>query len=199
MPAPKSGIAQLQSAAARAKANPAAAKAKPQPVRGGVASSHAAASSRDPPSAAPSVPSPVAGGIALRKRKAGGLAEAPTPKPYTKLLKRDWGKGKLSSPMVQQHAEAASQQGAHGLEEISAAGTSGRHPQNIQRSLVSIFGKPKGAPDFNYAQIPTSMGLMFHPFLYPHFFSLHFITSRLKSGSRVWKVAAMRFVIFGIR
>lgn len=42
--------------------------------------------------------------------------------PYTEHLKQQWAKGKLSSAQVQEHAFKAAQQGATGLESLSAAG-----------------------------------------------------------------------------
>lgn len=42
--------------------------------------------------------------------------------PYTDYLRQQWGKGKLSSAQVQEHAFKAAQQGAAGLESLSAAG-----------------------------------------------------------------------------
>ena len=42
--------------------------------------------------------------------------------PYTQHLKQQWAKGKLSSAQVQEHAFKAAQQGAVGLESLSAAG-----------------------------------------------------------------------------
>ena len=42
--------------------------------------------------------------------------------PHTEHLKQQWAKGKLSSAQVQEHALKAAQQGAVGLESLSAAG-----------------------------------------------------------------------------
>ena len=42
--------------------------------------------------------------------------------PYTEYVKQQWGKGKLSSAQVQEHAFKAAQQGAAGLESLGAAG-----------------------------------------------------------------------------
>ena len=42
--------------------------------------------------------------------------------PYTEHLKQEWAKGKMSSAQVQAHAFKAAQQGAAGLESLSAAG-----------------------------------------------------------------------------
>jgi hypothetical protein len=46
-----------------------------------------------------------------------------------------------------------------------------KNPQNIQRSLIQLFGKPVGAPDFNWFKIPLKNGrYALHPFLLPHKF-----------------------------
>ena len=89
--------------------------------------------------------------------------------PLTDKLKEEWGKGVLSSKRVQEFAMAAQGQGARGLEAISAAGASGRNPQNIQQTLVRLFGRPEGSPDFTWAEIPgkkkISASFLFAPHL----------------------------------
>ena len=93
----------------------------------------------------------------------------PDNEPLTDKLKEEWGKGVLSSKRVQEFAQAAQGQGARGLEAIAAAGTSGRTPQHIQQTLMRIFGKPTGCPDFTWAEIPfAKKGRAVHPFLLPH-------------------------------
>ena len=59
-------------------------------------------------------------------------------------------------------------QGARGMQGVAAAGSHGHHPQNLQRSLISLFGMPEGAPDFAWFDIPTKSGVHPHPFLLPH-------------------------------
>ena len=84
--------------------------------------------------------------------------------PLIQSLKRDWAKGKLSSPQVQEYALGAAKQGAQGMGGLAAAGSHGSNPQNLQRSLMATFGKPIGAPDFSWFTVPTASGDVEHPF-----------------------------------
>ena len=100
-------------------------------------------------------------------------------------LKREWGRGKLSSSQVQDYSAGAAEQGARGLGKVAAAGSKGCHPQNLQRSLISVFGMPTRAPEFWWHEIPLKAGLVKHPFLLPHmwFASLHTCCSQMWSSS----------------
>ena len=88
--------------------------------------------------------------------------------PLLMSLRRDWGLGKVSAKQVQDYAYGAQRQGAVGLTQVSASGSSGKHPQNIQRALVNIFGAPAGAPEFTWCQVPTKRGMVVQPFMLPH-------------------------------
>jgi len=109
------------------------------------------------------------------RRRVGDAPEPLQEQPLLQSLKRDWGKGLLSSKQVQEYAAGADRQGAKGLAAVAAAGGSGRHPQNLQRSLMAMFGSPMGAPDFTWCEIETKRGKKVHPFLLPHawFASMH--------------------------
>jgi hypothetical protein len=100
-------------------------------------------------------------------------------------FKRDWARGRLSSPQIQDYAARAIAQGAVGMGRAAAAGSHGRHPQNLQRSLIAMFGMPPGAPPFAWFTIPTKSGDVAHPFLLPHAWlqSLH------SSKPELWKSA----------
>jgi hypothetical protein len=67
----------------------------------------------------------------------------------------------------------AAAQGAHGLDDLSSAGAHGKNPSGIHRALLKIFGTPKGAPAFDWINLPGKDGsLICQPFLMPHkFFS----------------------------
>ena len=65
--------------------------------------------------------------------------------PLLANLKARWGKGKLSAKDIESLATSATAQGANHLPEFSSP----TYPQNLQRSLIAKFGKPKGAPDFS--------------------------------------------------
>ena len=121
--------------------------------------------------ASSSRPSPIRGGV--RQRIGQAIADdpdVPADLPMNDYLKKQWALGQMSSPQVQAIAERAQQQGATGAERLAAAGTSGRNPQNLQRSLVNFFGIPRGAPPFVWKQIPLKSGSVSHPFLLPHMF-----------------------------
>ena len=138
--------------------------------RGGIRRRHAQASASSGSSAAqtPAAPPLKQGGIAQRMAKAADSDAPAGPSPLLKTLKRDWGRGELSSPKVQEYAQQAMASGASGLGDLAKAGASGRTPQHIQRALTHAFGKPKGTPEFTWARIPTAMGEVLHPFFLPH-------------------------------
>jgi hypothetical protein len=74
---------------------------------------------------------------------------------------------------VQEYAFNAQAQGAHGLDGMAKAGSSGKHVSNIHKALVALFGRPKGAPELSWVNIPTASSPgKAHPFLFPqNFFS----------------------------
>ena len=84
--------------------------------------------------------------------------------PMVVSMKKDWGKGKVTSAQVQEYVWGAVAQGARGMDKLAAAGGSGKNPQNMQRALISAFGMPMGAPRFTWIEIPTKAGRVAHPF-----------------------------------
>ena len=82
---------------------------------------------------------------------AGGTGERTK---YWYRLKRDWAKGKMSSNDLQQHALAAMESGARGVNKIAAMGNWGENPKNMARALVSALGMPDGAPEIDWFNIP---------------------------------------------
>ena len=99
--------------------------------------------------------------------------------PFTAALKRDWAKGTISAATVQDYAMKAMLQGAEGLQDIARMGGGGAHPQNMQRALIGLLGTPHGAPEFHWAEIPTTKGRKEpHPFLLPHLFFESFFHGR---------------------
>ena len=114
------------------------------------------------------------GGI-RRRAQEGQETHADQPaKPLTDALKRQWAAGELSSRQVQELALTAGQQGAHSMERLGAAGKSGENPQHLQRALLSIFGRPAGAPPFTWVQVPLLINkkerLVPQPMLLPHLY-----------------------------
>ena len=96
--------------------------------------------------------------------------------PFTNLLMRKWCSGKMSSPDVQEEADAAMRQNATGLERLAAIGSGGSKPTHLHRGLVAAFGWPTGAPQFSYVEIPVA-GMAKpqpQPFTFPRvFFQAH--------------------------
>ena len=136
--------------------------------------------------AAVTVPEPRRGGIRRRIQEGtAGVANEDADQPLLKSLKRRWAEGKISSPLVQEFAQGAVAQGAHGMEAVAAIAQKGRNPQNLQRDLQRTFGLPKGAPDVFWAVIPTSGGNAFHPFYLPH----AMFASLFKHSAKIWEAA----------
>ena len=88
--------------------------------------------------------------------------------PLTDILKRRWASGQLSSVIVQEIASGAERQGAIDMSGLSGAGAGGRHAQNLQRSLFTVFEMPPAAAYFTWVRIPTSRGVAVHPAFLPH-------------------------------
>ena len=126
---------------------------------------------QDASSEATSSTNPLRGPLRRRLARAEGPeAMDPDDLPLVESLKRRWADGKITSPLVQEFADAASRQGAEGMRRLASAGTSGRHPQNIQRSLLSFFGTPIGAPGTTWVRPPMRNGGEIHLVLLPHEF-----------------------------
>lgn len=106
----------------------------------------------------------------LDRASQGASSAAERPSPLAGTLMKQWASGQLSSAKVQEIAEAATASNAEGVGGLSSAGPSGRHPQNLQRSLLRMFGRPSGAPDFTWVRVPTSTGHALHPVFLPHQF-----------------------------
>ena len=70
---------------------------------------------------------------------------------------------------VQEFALGTSQQGATGIERMSAICKFGKQPQNMYRALRSLLGLPAGAPPFTWIELPMKYGRKVpHPVLLPH-------------------------------
>ena len=87
--------------------------------------------------------------------------------PFTDKLMKAWATGKMSSAMVQDLAQAAQDQGAKGMAAMSSSGATGAWQQNIQRSLITLFGQPEGPPPVTWVNVPTAKGTQLHPVLLP--------------------------------
>ena len=79
-------------------------------------------------------------------------------------MKKKWGKGLVSAKDVAEIFNAANDQGAADVPQLSSMD----HPQNLHRSLTAAFGHPDGAPEFFWGLIPVKGGTTLHPFLLPH-------------------------------
>jgi len=105
----------------------------------------------------------------VRSRLAGPNVEVDeSTLPLYQSLKRDWCKGEISAKKVQEYALGAQLQGALGMSAPARAGSSGKHPENIHRSLLIIFKPPQETPELTWAHIPTKRGNVVHPFMLPH-------------------------------
>ena len=62
--------------------------------------------------------------------------------PLSEKLKKMWASGKLPASEIQELADAAERQGAGGLSRLAGSGSHGSWPQNVQRSLMSLFRTP---------------------------------------------------------
>ena len=87
--------------------------------------------------------------------------------PLLRSMKRDWARGKLSSPQVQEYAMGAMQQGAFGMGRAAAAGAHGKYPQHLPMCFIALFGMPQGAPEISWFKILVSAGEVSHPFPAP--------------------------------
>ena len=127
------------------------------------------------------------GGIRRRIQESQETHADQPAKPLTDALKRQWAAGELSSRQVQELALTAGQQGAHSMERLGAAGKSGENPQHLQRALLSIFGRPAGAPPFTWVQVPLLINkkerLAPQPMLLPH----HYFQSLFHHRHELWK------------
>ena len=140
-----------------------------------------ASSSAGAPASSSGEAMPIRGGI-RRRLESRAIAAGERPKdetPFTDSLKQRWAEGKLSSPLVQEFAMKAGQQGAHSLDRLGQAGKSGLNPQHLQTALMNFFGRPEGSPIFTWVPVPLKFGKTVkdtpHPVLLPHhyFQSLH--------------------------
>ena len=88
--------------------------------------------------------------------------------PLNRNMRKRFGSGDLSAVQVESIFRDAAAQGAQGTPQLSSP----QYPQNLQRSLVAAFGSPAGAPEITWKMIPTTLGVIPHPFLLPdRFFS----------------------------
>ena len=107
--------------------------------------------------------------IADEQRETAGGGDLPEKLPFNQTMKQQWAKGELSSPQVQKISEGMMAQHGEGVDRMAAAGGSGKHPQNMQRALISCFGKPAGTPDMTYVRIPSTKGTILHPVFFATF------------------------------
>ncbi len=116
-----------------------------------------------------------------RKRDRAETLDGPgdvSTSPLANLLLQYWAWGQLSAPMLQSIALAASRtaEGDYHVQQMARFGTSGRQPQNIQRSIISAYCPDVCAPEPFEIMVPVTLKvntetvtqeLPFHMFL-PH-------------------------------
>ena len=64
--------------------------------------------------------------------------------PLNESLKRQWARGKMTSPQVQEIAMSAMQQGARGVKPLAAAGTYGKHPHKLATLIGFVLWDAEG-------------------------------------------------------
>ena len=98
--------------------------------------------------------------------------------PLNANMRRSFASGELSATKIESIFRDAAAQGAQSTPKLSSPA----YPQNLQRSLMAAFGTPAGAPDIEFRMIPTTLGVIAHPFLFPH----RFFASLYASQSAFW-------------
>jgi hypothetical protein len=85
--------------------------------------------------------------------------------PFNLCMRRDWAKGRLSSPKVLEYSRAAAGQGAASV----VAGDKAASDKNAHRTLVAALGWPEQAPPITYIDIPMGKKreLRPHPIVCP--------------------------------
>ena len=87
---------------------------------------------------------------------------------------RDWSKGQTSSVKMQDLCAGGVISGTSDeTSRFASLGASGKYPNNIQRDLIHLAGKPHGAPNIMFVQVPimskTKQKVMMDlPVLMPH-------------------------------
>ena len=120
--------------------------------------------------------------------------------PFNRDLVKDWATGHLTSKQVQRYALHAMQQGADGLDNFARMGNFGENPQNVFRAMRTVLGLPKGAPEMDWYEIPTTKSNRTpHPFLLPHRFLLRFTSvEAVLIGQSTLQVEQMHAISSGI-
>ena len=122
--------------------------------------------------------------------------------PLNRNMRQSFATGELSAKKIESIFRDAAVQGATNTPQLSSPA----YPQNLQRSLVAAFGSPVGAPEIEFRMSPTTLGIIPHPFLFPHrfFSSLHAsqpafwarsVSGPIGASSRFWqRMESTRFV-----
>lgn len=121
------------------------------------------------PSEAPGAP--LRGGIRRRLSSSStALRQDLESTPLQSSLIRDWARGKLPTPKLQEYCAGARDQGAAGCDRLARLGREGSQPGNMHRDIMSALGQPKGSCDFFWMDIPIedSERPISHPFVLPH-------------------------------
>ena len=123
--------------------------------------SSSSSSTANQPSSSTGYPS---GGV-RRRMDVNVSSPSPTPVegPLNDTLRNAFGTNKLSAQLITEIINGPTAQGASGLPTLSAS----QHSQNLQRSMLSAFGNPAGAPPMSWRNVPTTAGVVPHPFFFP--------------------------------
>ena len=82
------------------------------------------------------------GGLRQRLQSAESSGSAGSAASFNELMKRDWGKGLLSSVKVQEYAAGAASQNAEGIGKLGSGSA-----QNAQRALIIFWSSKRSARD----------------------------------------------------
>ena len=123
-------------------------------------------------------------GIKRRLMKSGELDE-PTSKqtsfnedafPFNAGMRRDWGKGVLSSPQILDYASRAARQGMPGARKLARTTL---NTTNSHRDMVRALGWLAGAPSLKWLEVEKREGgTKLHPVICP----IQFLEKLLESG-----------------
>ena len=86
---------------------------------------------------------------------------------FTQNLVGRWAIGTLSAKDVQDIAMDTMLDGAKGVDAFAAMGASGKHAQNMFRTMQTILGYHAGAPEMDWFEVSTIAGPRTHPFFLP--------------------------------
>ena len=109
-------------------------------------------------------------GVRQRVEKSLSMDPTDTPQPdlpFNKLMRKKWGSGDFSAPLVKEVSRAAQGQGAHSVGRFAGSGGSD-YAKNAHRDLLAAVGYPQNAPPITWLEIEMADGsYLSHPIVSP--------------------------------